>query len=89
MKTAVISGNTGQDGAYLADLLLKKGYKVYGAIRQSADRTAWRLKSLGIHDKIEFITFAILPHHFFPPVSQNSPLEPRATVSNSEHNQER
>jgi GDPmannose 4,6-dehydratase len=60
MKTAIITGCTGQDGAYLAQLLLSKGYKVYGAVRQSADRTYWRLNKLGIQDRIEYVSFELL-----------------------------
>src|SRR5437764_550169 len=41
MKKALITGITGQDGSYLADLLLEKGYEVHGIIRRAV-RTAWR-----------------------------------------------
>jgi len=47
MKTAVITGITGQDGAYLAALLLEKNYKVYGAYRRTASTNFWRLEELG------------------------------------------
>ncbi|MFT7260178.1 MAG: GDPmannose 4,6-dehydratase, partial [Glaciecola sp.] len=50
MKTAVITGITGQDGAYLAELLLSKGYKVYGAYRRTASINFWRIDELGIRD---------------------------------------
>ncbi|MEW5951759.1 MAG: GDP-mannose 4,6-dehydratase [Elusimicrobiota bacterium] len=60
MKKALITGIRGQDGAYLADLLLKKGYKVYGADRRSGDSSLWRLKELGIHNKIEHIYMDLL-----------------------------
>ncbi len=53
MKTALITGIRGQDGAYLAQLLLSKGYKVYGADRRSADGYSWRLEYLGIQDQVE------------------------------------
>jgi GDPmannose 4,6-dehydratase len=55
MKTAIITGIAGQDGAFLAELLLKKGYQVYGADRRRADQSYWRLNDLGIRDKIKFI----------------------------------
>lgn len=55
MKTAIITGITGQDGAYLANLLLSKGYKVYGLLARRATATTWRLKYLNILDKIELI----------------------------------
>lgn len=50
MKHALITGITGQDGAYLADLLLKKGYKVYGAYRRTASTNFWRIEDLGIKE---------------------------------------
>lgn len=48
MKTAVITGITGQDGAYLAELLLEKGYKVYGTYRRTSSVNFWRIEELGI-----------------------------------------
>jgi GDPmannose 4,6-dehydratase len=48
MKTAVITGITGQDGAYLAELLLDKGYKVYGTYRRTSSVNFWRIEELGI-----------------------------------------
>ncbi|WP_440679608.1 GDP-mannose 4,6-dehydratase [Candidatus Pelagibacter sp. HIMB1517] len=53
-KTALITGISGQDGAYLADFLLKKKYKVIGCDRRSARNNNWRLIRLGIQDKIIF-----------------------------------
>ena len=47
-KTAVITGVTGQDGAYLAELLLSKGYTVYGTFRRAASVNFWRVRELGI-----------------------------------------
>lgn len=47
-KRVLITGIRGQDGAYLAKLLLDKGYEVYGADRRSGDSSFWRLKELGI-----------------------------------------
>ena len=55
MKSALITGITGQDGAYLAQLLLDKGYKVYGLIARRATPTTWRLQFLGIEDEVELI----------------------------------
>ena len=55
MKKAIITGVTGQDGGYLAKLLLSKGYKVYGAQRRNTGKRYWRLDELGITDKIEFV----------------------------------
>ncbi len=48
MKKAIITGITGQDGAYLAELLLSKGYKVYGTYRKSLSENFWRIKELKI-----------------------------------------
>jgi GDPmannose 4,6-dehydratase len=50
MKTALITGLTGQDGAYLAELLLSKGYEVYGTYRRTSSVNFWRLQELGISD---------------------------------------
>ncbi len=60
MKTAIISGICGQDGAYLAKLLLEKGYKVIGAERRSASGSAWRLEKLGIKESVIFEDFELL-----------------------------
>lgn len=54
-KKALITGITGQDGAYLAEFLLKKGYKVYGLLARRATATSWRLEYLNIFDKVELI----------------------------------
>ncbi|HOL63667.1 MAG TPA: GDP-mannose 4,6-dehydratase, partial [Elusimicrobiales bacterium] len=62
MKKALITGIRGQDGAYLAKLLLDKGYKVYGADRRSGDSSLWRLKELGIENKIEHIYMDLLEY---------------------------
>lgn len=55
MKKALITGITGQDGAYLAEFLLKKGYKVYGLLARRATATSWRLEYLNILDKVELM----------------------------------
>lgn len=47
---AIVTGVTGQDGAYLAHLLLQKGYEVYGTFRRSSSANFWRLQELGAHD---------------------------------------
>jgi GDPmannose 4,6-dehydratase len=44
LKRALITGITGQDGAYLARSLLEKGYEVYGAYRRTTGRAFWRLE---------------------------------------------
>ncbi len=57
MPTALITGITGQDGAYLAQLLLGKGYRVAGLMRRSAsaDVMGERLRWLGILDQVELV----------------------------------
>ncbi len=59
-KKALITGITGQDGAYLAKFLLNKGYEVVGGERQNASGNLWRLKELGILDKVKIIPFELL-----------------------------
>lgn len=47
-KIAVVTGITGQDGAYLGELLLNKGYTVYGTYRRTSSVNFWRIEELGI-----------------------------------------
>lgn len=53
MRKALITGITGQDGSYLAELLLEKGYSVFGLIRRSANPNFWRIQH--ILDKIKLV----------------------------------
>lgn len=55
MQTALITGIMGQDGAYLAKLLLDKGYKVYGLVARRSTPNNWRLKYLGIEKEVDLI----------------------------------
>lgn len=55
-KSALITGITGQDGAYLAKMLLEKGYKVHGLLARRSTDTLWRLRELGIRDQVELIS---------------------------------
>ncbi|MBC7861142.1 MAG: GDP-mannose 4,6-dehydratase [Burkholderiaceae bacterium] len=50
MKKAIITGITGQDGAYLAQLLLEKGYLVYGTYRRTSSVNFWRVEELGVEN---------------------------------------
>lgn len=50
MKKAIVTGITGQDGAYLAELLLNKGYEVYGTYRRTSSVNFWRMEELGVQD---------------------------------------
>ena len=53
-KIAVVTGITGQDGAYLAELLLGKGYTVYGTYRRTSSVNFWRVEELGIQNHSHF-----------------------------------
>ena len=59
MKKAFITGITGQDGAYLAQLLLNKGYTVYGAYRRISSSNFWRIEALGIrnHPQLHVVAY--------------------------------
>ena len=59
-KVALITGITGQDGAYLSQLLLKKNYKVYGTCRRSTSEKFTSLKHLNIDNKISYCDFDLL-----------------------------
>ena len=54
MKKAIITGITGQDGAYLSELLLNEGYAVYGTYRRSSSMNFWRIEYLGIQNHPNF-----------------------------------
>jgi GDPmannose 4,6-dehydratase len=55
MKKALITGITGQDGAYLAQFLLQKNYQVYGLIARRTSDSLWRLRELDIEGAIQYI----------------------------------
>ncbi|MDN7671619.1 GDP-mannose 4,6-dehydratase [Burkholderia oklahomensis] len=57
--TAIITGITGQDGAYLAQLLLDKGYVVYGTYRRTSSVNFWRIEELGIgaHPNLHLVEY--------------------------------
>lgn len=59
MKKAIITGITGQDGAYLAALLLEKGYEVYGTYRRTSSVNFWRIEELGIarHPQLHLVEY--------------------------------
>lgn len=54
-KRALITGVTGQDGAYLAKFLLDQKYEVFGTYRRSSTPNFWRLDALGVIDKVSFV----------------------------------
>lgn len=57
MLRAIITGITGQDGAYLAEFLLGKGYDVYGCFRRTSSANFWRIEELGLmdHERLHLI----------------------------------
>jgi len=59
VKTALVTGITGQDGAYLAELLLGKGYTVYGTYRRTSSVNFWRIEEVGIagHPNLKLIEY--------------------------------
>ena len=58
-KSAVVTGITGQDGAYLAKLLLDKGYRVHGTFRRGSSVNFWRIEELGVaqHPRLSLVEF--------------------------------
>lgn len=54
-KHALVTGITGQDGAYLAKLLLDKGYEVYGVIARRGSDTLWRLRELKVEQQVRLL----------------------------------
>ena len=59
MKNAIVTGITGQDGAYLAELLLEKGYRVFGTYRRTSSTNFWRIEELGVdkHPELRLVEF--------------------------------
>ena len=59
---ALVTGITGQDGAYLAELLLERGYEVFGACRRNSGDNTWRLRKLGIESEVELVPMDLLEY---------------------------
>ncbi|WP_141058494.1 GDP-mannose 4,6-dehydratase [Stenotrophomonas rhizophila] len=59
MKKAIITGITGQDGAYLTELLLAKGYEVHGTYRRTSSVNFWRLEEVGVakHPNLHLVEY--------------------------------
>ena len=75
MKT-LVTGITGQDGAYLAKLLLDKGYEVYGTFRRTSELHLERLRFLGVDDKVQFVPLELLEFtNIFRAIEQIQPDE--------------
>src|SRR5258708_15148654 len=75
-KRAIITGITGQDGSYLAELLLEKGYEVIGVVRRTSAPNTWRiehlldritLKPADLLDQLSLIRLVdeVKPHEFY------------------------
>lgn len=62
MKKAIITGITGQDAAYLAELLLEKGYEVYGTYRRTSSTNFWRIEELKIenHENLHLLEYDLV-----------------------------
>ena len=71
-KKALITGITGQDGAYLADLLLKKDYLVFGSYRRTSTANYWRLKELKV---LHNSNFELVEHDITDPINSISILK--------------
>ncbi len=63
MKKAFITGITGQDGSYLAELLLEKGYKVYGLTRRTSTQNFERITKIIHHENLELVSGDLLDQH--------------------------
>ncbi len=63
MKKAFITGITGQDGSYLAELLLEKGYKVYGVTRRTSTQNFDRIQQIIHHPDVELVSGDLLDQH--------------------------
>ena len=62
MKKALITGVTGQDGAYLAKFLVEKGYEVYGTYRRLSTPNFWRLQYLNVFEDINLIPAELIDY---------------------------
>lgn len=63
MKKAFITGITGQDGSYLAELLIEKGYKVYGLTRRTSTQNFARIKDIIHHPQLELVSGDLIDQH--------------------------
>ena len=70
MPTALITGITGQDGSYLAELLLEKGYQVFGVVRRTSHHGYERIEHL--LDKLELLPADLLDQHSLTTVVQDT-----------------
>ena len=63
MKKAFITGITGQDGSYLAELLLEKGYKVYGMTRRTSTENFARIEHIIHNENLELVSGDLADQH--------------------------
>ena len=78
MKKALITGVTGQDGAYLSHLLLEKGYQVFGGVRRLSSRNLWRLEELELlnNERFNLIDFELTdPMNVYRVIETTEPEE--------------
>lgn len=78
MKKAFVTGVTGQDGAYLSQLLLEKGYQVFGGVRRLSSQNLWRLEQLGIlnNEQFKLLDFELTdPMNVFRTIEKAEPDE--------------
>lgn len=71
MSKILITGVTGQDGAYLSKLLLEQGHEVHGITRRSSERSNWRLIELGILDQIKLLEGELTEQNFVNDIIKN------------------
>lgn len=62
-KVALVTGITGQDGAYLAAWLLEQGYRVVGGYRRTLTLDLWRLQELGVDGRVELLPLELLEYN--------------------------
>jgi GDPmannose 4,6-dehydratase len=74
-KAALITGITGQDGAYLSRFLLEKGYQVRGLLARRSSDSLWRLRELGIADDVELIDGDICDLSSVQRIIQGAPID--------------
>jgi GDPmannose 4,6-dehydratase len=74
-KAALITGITGQDGAYLSRFLLEKGYQVRGLLARRSSDSLWRLRELGITDDVELIDGDICDLSSVQRIIQGAPID--------------
>jgi len=74
-KAALITGITGQDGAYLSRFLLEKGYQVRGLLARRSSDSLWRLRELGIADDMELVDGDICDLSSVQRIMQGAPVD--------------